>query len=730
MKPHATQCLRTKAPRQLRSSPQGRQHSHGISAPPLLPHIFSLQEYRECQLEVLRLVPDDSPAAHMLRSRQVPPELRPFMEGLPPLPPPAEQPQPASTKAQLPVADAVGAPAASAQLPAGAANPTAAAVQPPDSICAAPAAAPTVQAPAAGPAAPSVQPAQACSTAPVQPTAPPLPAPVPAPFSAPVQQASLHPAAPATQLAAAPSPLAFQGLVPQPALPPAAAVQQAAGVPAAPASQIALAPAGAAAPAPPPQAALLPQLGVQLPPQPALEWLGLTQPVQLAAGQPTSGFQPCASPQYQQQPLAGQVPGGVQAAVVASPCLPPSPALSMVPAPVDAEWMSQVSAAFGLGPSQRQQLGPAVPGALLDYSSPSFHAHIATAVAAAGTAPWQQAQGPALGFGAASTPAPALCQPASPTKKRRLELGSSMSRAASALPASPAPPPLPRPRAYCDLLVEPAPTAGGQPALPPAQLPGWVRQLMERRAQEAAAQPDSLAAGAPSASCAASPAAGCALVLSGQGQRMAAAVAAGLRMPEDPSLCHKKYRKADVERYATALERLLTSEHPPAGLEAQWALFRPIDTAGECRRGCLGMHGGLHFRPTSSQAIPVRARAGQLAQQGLTAFLLRLTCLVSLCPFAAKLAWFLGWWASKDSTAPRIPGLDAGKLKLMDCNNSGKAAWTKAVLIAAAQGGAFAADVETSHGRTMPYVAHALLLRLLAGRPLFAAAVAKEMQEM
>ncbi|KAI7837577.1 hypothetical protein COHA_008590 [Chlorella ohadii] len=489
------------------------------------------KEYRECQLEMLRLVPDDSPAARMLRSRQVPPELRSFMEGLPPLPPPAEQPQPASTEAPPPVADAVGAPAASAQLPAAAVNPAAAAVQPPDSTCAAPAAAPT--------------------------------------------QASLHPAAPAMQLAAAPPPLAFQALVPQPALPPAPGVQQVAVVPAAPASHFALAPAGAAAIAPPPPAALLAQLGVQLPPQPALEWLGLTQPVQLAAGQPTPGSQPCCSPQYQQQALAGQVPGGVQTvAGVASPCRPASPALSMVPALVGANWPYELSAAFAFGPSQRQQLGPAVPPSfLLDYSSPSLQAHIAAAGAAA------------LGFGAASTPAAALCQPASPTKKRRLELGSSTSRAAVAAAASPVAPPLPRPRAYWDLFAEPAPTAGGQPALPPAQLPEWLRLLKEGRTlqPEVAAQLDTWA---------------CAL--SSKGQRMAAAVAAGLRLQPNPNL---SYKKQDVEQYATALGSLVTSEHPPAGLDAQYARFRPIDTAG-------------------------------------------------------KLAWFLGWWASKERKGPHIPGLD------------------------------------------------------------------------
>lgn len=552
---------------------------YAFSASPLHSRLLRLQEYRECQLEMLRLVPDDSPAARMLRSRQVPPELRSFMEGLPPLPPPAEQPQPASTEAPPPVADAVGAPAASAQLPAAAVNPAAATVQPPDSTCAAPAAAPTVQAPAAGAAAPSVQPAQPCSTAPVQPTAPPLPASVPAPFSAPVQQASLHPAAPAMQLAAAPPPLAFQALVPQPALPPAPGVQQVAVVPAAPASHFALAPAGAAAIAPPPPAALLAQLGVQLPPQPALEWLGLTQPVQLAAGQPTPGSQPCCSPQYQQQALAGQVPGGVQTvAGVASPCRPASPALSMVPALVGANWPYELSAAFAFGPSQRQQLGPAVPPSfLLDYSSPSLQAHIAAAGAAA------------LGFGAASTPAAALCQPASPTKKRRLELGSSTSRAAVAAAASPVAPPLPRPRAYWDLFAEPAPTAGGQPALPPAQLPEWLRLLKEGRTlqPEVAAQLDTWA---------------CAL--SSKGQRMAAAVAAGLRLQPNPNL---SYKKQDVEQYATALGSLVTSEHPPAGLDAQYARFRPIDTAGRCRWRLCGGACRL-VEPTSSQVVPVLGR--------------------------------------------------------------------------------------------------------------------------
>ena len=39
--------------------------------------------------------------------------------------------------------------------------------------------------------------------------------------------------------------------------------------------------------------------------------------------------------------------------------------------------------------------------------------------------------------------------------------------------------------------------------------------------------------------------------------------------------------QADLNRYGRALERLLNSEEPlPAGLEAQHALFRPIDTAG------------------------------------------------------------------------------------------------------------------------------------------------------
>ena len=91
---------------------------------------------------------------------------------------------------------------------------------------------------------------------------------------------------------------------------------------------------------------------------------------------------------------------------------------------------------------------------------------------------------------------------------------------------------------------------------------------------------------------------------------------------------------------------------------------------------------------------------------------------------AAKLAWFLGWWASKDRKAPCIPGLD------MECSNSAKAAWTQAVLDAAEEGGRFKGTVETAHGRTMPFVAQALLLRLLVGRPLFAAAVAEAMQKM
>ena len=58
---------------------------------------------------------------------------------------------------------------------------------------------------------------------------------------------------------------------------------------------------------------------------------------------------------------------------------------------------------------------------------------------------------------------------------------------------------------------------------------------------------------------------------------MALALAGGLSLQPDSN---RNYKKTDVERYADALERLLTSPLPPAGLEAQHALFRPIDTAG------------------------------------------------------------------------------------------------------------------------------------------------------
>ncbi|PRW60229.1 hypothetical protein C2E21_0906 [Chlorella sorokiniana] len=160
--------------------------------------------------------------------------------------------------------------------------------------------------------------------------------------------------------------------------------------------------------------------------------------------------------------------------------------------------------------------------------------------------------------------------------------------------------------------------------------------------------------------------AACSPALSSEGRRMAAALAAGFRLKDDTQL---SYKRADVERYADALQRLILSELPPPGLEAQHALFRPINTA-------------------------------------------------------AKLAWFLGWWASKDRNAPRIPGLG------MDFSTNGKSDRTKAVLDAAEEDGVFSGTISVAYGRTMPYAAQALLRRLLVSRPLFAAAVVEEMQEM
>ena len=310
-----------------------------------------------------------------------------------------------------------------------------------------------------------------------------------------------------------------------------------------------------------------------------------------------------------------------------------------------------------------------------------------------------------------------LCQPESPTKKRRLEHGGS---AATALSASPVVQAQPKPRVFCTLSAAPEPAAASQPAAAPSLLPEWLHLLRERGMLEAAAELDRLACGGPSPPAAVSPANACLPALSSEGRRMACAVAAGLQLQPKPKL---SYKKADVERYTDALERLVTSEQAPAGLEAQHALFRPIDTAGECTgfpsTAGLGLSPS-HLEPT--RALPC----------------LSMPCLYYACPSnrplrppaqlaAVKLAWFLGWWASKERKAPRIPGLDADGP--MECSNNAKAAWVKAVLDAAEDGGVFVSTVQPAHASTMPYVAQALLQRLL-GRPLFAAAVAKEMQEM
>lgn len=112
-----------------------------------------------------------------------------------------------------------------------------------------------------------------------------------------------------------------------------------------------------------------------------------------------------------------------------------------------------------------------------------------------------------------------------------------------------------------------------------------------------------------------------------------------------------------------------------------------------------------------------------LADEGIER-IFAVTYLFGLSVPAGKLAWFLGWWASKERKGPHIPGLD------MVLSNKAKAAWTQAVVDAAVQGGLCVDIVEAAHTNTMAYAAQALLQRLLVSKPLFAAAVVKEMQEM
>ena len=97
-------------------------------------------------------------------------------------------------------------------------------------------------------------------------------------------------------------------------------------------------------------------------------------------------------------------------------------------------------------------------------------------------------------------------------------------------------------------------------------------------------------------------------------------------------------------------------------------------------------------------------------------------------PPAAKMAWFLGWWASKSNRPPLIPGVDFHGP--MDCSDSAKVVWTKAVLDAAAEGGVCTGAVEPCHVNIMPKVAWKLLWRMILHKRCFAAAVDKGMQEL